>query len=130
VAALDRSIIAGAESDEKGGATISKKLPDIDLGQLEELAHIQCTQEEAAAVLGISQPTLNRRLKQKEYREAWEHGRARGRSSLRRRQWEKNSDTMLIWLGKQYLGQRDRPELEGDARSAALEYLKLQKGET
>ncbi len=35
--ALDRSIIAGAESDEKGGATISKKLPDIDLGQLEEL---------------------------------------------------------------------------------------------
>jgi len=52
VAALDRSIIAGAESDEKGGATISKRLPDIDLGQLEELARIQCTQEEAAAVLG------------------------------------------------------------------------------
>jgi len=129
VAALDRSIIAGAESDEKGGATISKRLPDIDLGQLEELAHIQCTQEEAAAVLGISQPTLNRRLKQKEYREAWEHGRARGRSSLRRRQWEKNSDTMLIWLGKQILGQRDTPENPGDARSAAEEYLRLQKGE-
>jgi len=102
----------------------------IDLEALEKLAAMLCTHEEAAGYFDIARETFTRKLRQKRYRDVWERGQQKGRISIRRKQFQKNTDAMLIWLGKQYLGQRDRPELEGDARSAALEYLKLQKGET
>jgi hypothetical protein len=41
--------------------------------------------------------------------------RASGRATLRRLQWQRangGSDTMLIWLGKQMLGQKDKVETE------------------
>ena len=40
-------------------------------------------------------------------------GRDQGKTSLRRMQWEKaqsGNTTMLIWLGKQMLGQKDKLE--------------------
>lgn len=48
-----------------------------------------------------------------------------GKSSLRRAQWklaEKNA-SMAIWLGKQYLGQRDEPEESIDVEDTDA-YLK------
>lgn len=105
---------------------MSRRAVDLDLEQLEKLAALQCTQEDVAAWFGVSHQTISRKLRQCKYREAWERGKGRGRVSLRRRQWEKNSDTMLIWLGKQHLGQRDTPP-DGDNRSAAEEYLSMQK---
>lgn len=99
----------------------------IDPAQVEELAAIMCTQAEMATVLGCSVKTLERR-----FGRAIEKGKARAATSLRRKQWqlaEKGNVTMLIWLGKQYLGQRDRPEDEDRRRSAMEEYLALQKGE-
>ncbi len=108
---------------------MSRNAAIIDLDDLEKLGALQCTQEEAASFFGIARETFSRKLRQKRYREAWERGQASGRMSLRRRQWRKNSDTMLIWLGKQYLGQRDHPEADEQGRSAAEEYLRLQKGE-
>ena len=41
--------------------------------------------------------------------------RGSGKTSLRRAQWlsaQKGNPTMLIWLGKQYLGQRDKSSHE------------------
>lgn len=105
-----------------------RRTVDLDLRQLEQLAAIACTQEDAAAVMGIVRTTFSRKLRQRKYRDAWERGQAAGRVSLRRRQWKKNSDTMLIWLGKQILGQSDRPEIADGGRSAAEEYLITQKG--
>jgi len=101
----------------------------IDLDDLKKLAAMQCTQEEAAAWFGIARETLNRKLRQAKYRDAWHDGQANGRISIRRKQFQRGTDTMLIWLGKQYLGQRDRPEDEDRRRSAMEEYLALQKGE-
>jgi hypothetical protein len=101
----------------------------IDLEELEKLAALHCTQEEAAGWFGIARETLSRKLRQKRYREAWDRGKLRGLVSLRRKQFQKNSDTMLIWLGKQYLGQRDRPDGDENSRSAAEEYLRRQKGD-
>ncbi len=77
--------------------------------QVERLIAIGCTEQETAYVLGISLRTLQRR-----YRRQIEAGRARRAVSLRRRQWlaaKKGSVPMLIWLGKQYLGQQDRQEI-------------------
>lgn len=108
---------------------MARKAADIDLAKLEKLAAMQCTQEEAAGFFEVRRETLNRKLRQRQYREAWERGRLTGRISIRRKQFQKNSDTMLIWLGKQYLGQRDRPETDESKRAAFEEYLVLQKGE-
>lgn len=65
-----------------------------------------------AAVLGADRRTIQRR-----FATVIENGRANGRMSLKRKQFDlamKGNVTMLIWLGKQTLGQRDVPRDEGD----------------
>lgn len=85
----------------------------IDKEILKQLAAIQCTQTEIAAVLGCSVKTLERRLKIKAYQEVFQTGKEKGKMSLRRKQYEtamSGNVTMQIWLGKQYLGQMDKQE--------------------
>lgn len=79
---------------------------EIDYNAVEKLANIQCTQEEIANFLGISVRTLQR---DDEFCRIYKKGQDNGKMSLRRMQYklaEKNT-AMAIWLGKQYLGQRD-----------------------
>ena len=74
-------------------------------------ARIQCTQEEAAAVLGVHRQTLRDFLaKDKKASDAWESGLDYGRASLRRTQFRlaETNAGMAIWLGKQLLGQREQ----------------------
>ena len=81
----------------------------IDLDMVQKLAHIQCTQAEIATFLDISLDTLKR---SREFRTIYKKAMEEGRSSLRRLQWKAASDgnvTMQIWLGKQYLQQREQP---------------------
>lgn len=78
----------------------------------EKLCYIQCTIAELASVLEICEDTLYDRV-QKEYGEhfavVYKRFAAGGKSSLRRYQFDmaKKSATMAIWLGKQYLNQKD-----------------------
>ena len=49
-----------------------------------------------------------------------------GKISLRRKQWQlaEKSASMAIWLGKQYLGQRDNVDVTvSDAKGIALDEL-------
>lgn len=88
--------------------------PKLDPKQVENLAAIQCSYEEMAYVLGCDPSTLTKSAR---YSQAIEAGRARGRMSLKRKQWEtamQGSTTMQIWLGKQYLGQKDKQEITQD----------------
>lgn len=83
----------------------------VDLEQLDTLARIGCTYSEIAAVLKVHPDTLANRFSDriKEAREA-------GRCSLRRAQWKAalaGDRTMLVWLGKNELGQSDKRELTG-----------------
>lgn len=79
---------------------------EIDYVTVEKLANIQCTQEEIASFLGISSRTL---LRDEKFKELFAKGRENGKMSLRRIQWKhaEKSVPMAIWLGKQYLGQKD-----------------------
>ena len=90
----------------------------IDIGLLRRSAGIGCTMEELSAVLGVPRRTLYDRMKQDpDIKDAIEEGRAQCCLTLRRLQWqaaEGGNVTMLIWLGKQYLGQRDRPVIDDD----------------
>ena len=89
---------------------------EIDQNIFKNLCGIQCTKEEIAGVLDCSEDTIDRFCK-KEYGESfavvYKKHSAQGKMSLRRMQFklaEKNA-SMAIWLGKQYLGQRE-PEAE------------------
>jgi len=80
----------------------------IDERQVEALASIMCTNAEIAAVLDCSSDTLERR-----FTAVLEKGRLKGKQSLRRKQYQLAMDgnaTLLIWLGKQHLGQSERQE--------------------
>ena len=86
----------------------------IDRNQFEQLCGLQCTKEEICGFFGITDKTLDafcKREYHESFSEVFHKRRGIGKISLRRRQWklaEKNAN-MAIWLGKQYLGQRDEP---------------------
>lgn len=93
-------------------AYIARIRAKIDAAQIEELAACSLTVAEIAAVCGCHVRTIQRRCAA-----ALEKGRLRCDASLRRRQYELavgGNVTMLIWLGKQRLGQRDRVEQTSD----------------
>ena len=91
----------------------------IDYDMVEKLASIQCTQQEIASFLGCSVDTLQR---DETFCGLYKKGQENGKMSLRRMQYklaEKNP-TMAIWLGKQYLGQRDNVEVEHNVQNGIL----------
>ena len=95
---------------------------EIDYTTVEKLANIQCTQDEIASFLGISTRTLQR---DERFMELFNRGRENGKMSLRRIQWKhaEKSVPMAIWLGKQYLGQRDKVEYTDDGMKAINENI-------
>lgn len=86
----------------------------IDEEQLSKLAEIYVSLTEAAYILGVSRKTLWQRMKEEEeLRSAWQAGRARTRAAIRRKQIQEalsGNTAMLIWLGKNLLGQTDKHE--------------------
>ena len=82
----------------------------IDYERVELLCKFQCTQEEIAADLGCCSRTLQR---DEEFCRIYQKAKKLGQSSLRAWQIEsaKNGNiAMQIWLGKQYLGQKEKNE--------------------
>ena len=87
-----------------------KKLP-IDYDAVEKLSKMFCTQEEIASFIGVSIRTLQRDNKAMEL---YRKGIDIAKMSLRRIQYQQAMDgntTMAIWLGKQYLGQKDKNDI-------------------
>lgn len=99
------------------GNPTGRPLTDIRKEEFEKLCAIQCTKPEIADWFRCSEDTIDRWC----YREygvsfavIYAQKRSVGRISLRRRQFqtaEKGNASMLIWLGKQYLGQTERAEV-------------------
>lgn len=86
-----------------------KSVKDADRRLIWKLATMMCTHDEIADAIGVSRQTLSRK-----YSDLIDKGRNVGRQSLRRAQFEKaiadQDPRMLIFLGKQYLNQKDNPE--------------------
>lgn len=89
----------------------------IDREQFEKLCELQCTEIEISGYFRVSHDTLQRWCKEvynTDFAYIYEQKKGTGKIALRRyqmQQAEKNP-TMAIWLGKQYLGQRDNFETE------------------
>jgi hypothetical protein len=88
----------------------------INWEQVDEMCAIQCTGEEMAGVLGMDYDTLAsacKREKNKLFSDYITQKRSDGKMSLRRTQYTTALDgnpTMLVWLGKNWLGQTDKLE--------------------
>lgn len=81
----------------------------VDEKRVIELASKGMTIKEIAALEDVSYWTLHRR-----FAKACEKGAELCNGMLRAKQFERamaGSDTMLIWLGKQRLGQKDKTEV-------------------
>lgn len=93
-----------------------RPLKVIDMGLVAKLAHIQCTDEEISSMVGMTpEGFCDRKKRDAVLFECLENGRREGRMSLRRVQWkaaQAGNNTMLVWLGKQYLGQRDQTHMQ------------------
>lgn len=99
------------------------QMTDKDFERLVNMIRIQCTAEEICDVMGMSQDTLVRRIKERgieginNFADLYKKHAGEGKASLRRMQWaaaEKGNSTMLVWLGKQWLGQRDKIDHSSD----------------
>ena len=105
---------------------------EIDRKQFESLCGLQCTKEEICDFFELTDKTLDRWCREtyeSSFSDVFKQKRGLGKISLRRAQYEtalKGNTSLLIWLGKQYLGQTenvivgiDKPK-QDDALTAAL----------
>lgn len=88
---------------------------NINWDQLDKLFRMQCTQQEVASFFDCSIQGLNSAIERQfgmTLGQYAEEKRAGGKASIRRAQWHKavieKNPALLIWLGKQYLGQSDK----------------------
>lgn len=89
---------------------------EIDQKNFENLCGLQCTKDEICDFFETTDKTLEswcKRTYKAGFSEVFKLKRGKGKISLRRAQFQlaqKNAN-MAIWLGKQYLGQRDMREV-------------------
>ena len=91
---------------------------DADWQNIEKLCSLMCTADEIAYFMGISIDTLSRRISEAygcTFAEYHKRHSVNAIVSLRRSQWQNalnGNATMQIWLGKQYLGQKNNLDLD------------------
>ena len=126
----------GKRGPPKGQGGVPRK--EIDFEQFEKLCTMLCTEEEIAAFFSIDVSTLVTRIKEHygvTFSEIFEQKKAIGKMAIRRAQYARltgtptkrvehpdgtietfkgnpPSDTMIIWMGKQHLGQKDQASIE------------------
>lgn len=110
--------LSGKRGPDPGcGGSAGAPRKKLDLVVMRRAASIGCNAEEIAALLGVGRSTFYKHLEEDVgLQEDLDQAADSGKATLRRMQWQRaaaGSDTMLIWLGKNMLGQTDRHELSG-----------------
>lgn len=114
--------MAGEETKTKGEGGRPKKYIDKQL--FEQLCGLQCTLEEMEAFFSCDHKTIARWCREtydgKRFSQVFREKRQIGKISLRRKQLRlaERSAAMAIFLGKNYLGQKDEPEEAASAEDA------------
>ena len=89
----------------------------VDWEQFDKLCSMQCPIREIASWFDMTTDTLEARIREEHncsFSDIFEQKRGKGKISIRRKQYDvamSGNVTMLIWLGKQYLGQADKQEV-------------------
>lgn len=93
---------------------------EMDWEEFDQMCKDQCTLEEIAGYMRMSADTVETRVKEKfgrTFSEVFKEKRRAGIASLRSAQMKAalaGNPTMLIWMGKQLLGQTDKIENRTD----------------
>ena len=105
---------------------------EINWEQFDKLCGMQCSLIEIAGWFNCSIDTIENKVKEAHsitFSEYFSQKRSQGKISLRRKQYESalgGNVTMLIWLGKQYLGQSDKSETQSTNTDISYEkYLSM-----
>ena len=105
---------------------------EIDQEQFENLCGLQCTRDEICGWFDVTDKTLDgwcKRTYGVGFSAIYAQKRGKGKISLRRAQFqlaEKNA-SMAIWLGKQYLDQRETISLEHKSANNLLDAIRAQE---
>jgi len=100
---------------------MGRPLIEINWTEFDKLCGIQCTLREIAAWFECSEDTIERacvREKEMSFAELYSKKAGKGKISIRRKQYEValgGNTTMLIWLGKQYLGQSEKQTISPES---------------
>ena len=107
--------------EQKVGKKTGRPVIQVDKEQFEKLCGIQCTLVEVASWFHCSPDTIERwckRTYKTTFADTYKNLSSYGKISLRRNQFRlaETNTSMAIWLGKQYLGQRDyQDELKSES---------------
>lgn len=107
---------------------MGRPLKEIDKSNFEKLCGLQCTKEEICGFFDVTDKTLEswcRRTYKAGFSEVFSQKRGVGKISLRRYQFElaKKNANMAIFLGKNYLGQKDTVVTESKADGKLAELI-------
>ena len=108
------------------GRIMARPKKEIDQKEFEKLCALQCTQQEICDWFYIDHKTLDKWCKEvyeKSFSQVFTQKRGIGRVSLRRNQWKlsENNVAMAIFLGKNFLGQKDKQEIDLSERKQIKE---------
>lgn len=110
---------------KSSGNPVGPPQKSIDWTLFEQLCAVQCTQSEIASMLKVHVDTLRDRTKEhynEDYSTIYKKYAENGKCSLRRNQFvlSKSNTAMAIWLGKQWLGQKDTAPNESTPNDTQL----------
>ncbi|HPY84849.1 MAG TPA: hypothetical protein PLS20_07420 [Ruminococcus flavefaciens] len=119
-------------------ATMGRPRKEINETEFAKLCRIQCTLVEIADFFDCSEDTIQNWVKRNytddegnpiTFSALYKRLSAGGKRSLRRYQFDlaKTNATMAIWLGKQWLNQKDSPQAEDTADKAIAALLEAVK---
>lgn len=103
----------------------------IKKDQFENLCNLWCTLTEISEFFDVSEDTLESWCKdtyKETFSEVYKKKNSKGKIALRRWQMksaEKGNVTMQIWLGKQYLGQKEKLPDIGDSNAINNQILNI-----
>lgn len=88
---------------------------EIDKLEFEKLCEFQATKKDIANTFNVGEATIDRwcqRTYGMNFEDTFDRKRVKGLNSLRAKQYEtamKGNVSMMIWLGRNWLGQKDDP---------------------
>lgn len=108
---------------------------EISEEQFKKLCKIQCTLQEIAGFFDCSEDTIEnwcKRTFKEGFSDCYKKYSQNGKISLRRQQFQlamKGNCSMLIWLGKQYLGQSEKIDanVKDDHKKEMAEFMEVIK---
>jgi len=111
--------------------TAGRPKANIDWNKVGKYLQAQCSVVGIAGIIGISPDTLYNRCKtdnKMEFSSFSEQKKSGGVELLRAKQFDmvmNGNVTMAIWLGKQYLGQRDKSEIDHTVNLPSLPTIQI-----